>query len=221
MIALPITRLRECAYPHFELIDGNRQKQQARAIGEFFAAPSTKLKIHAIYVSPLLRAYNTAEQIQLHQPTVPRPPLIRSDLLREQHFGDAEGQSPAWGLLPSTSSETPSSSSSSYNTRDKNISYAPPVDRYTRFPNGESCEDVAQRVDAFISEFIIPHMLESLPDDNPPLNIVVVSHGIAIAELIGAFLRRDATHSLSSPGTWRGLTNTGWTQLSVSLQVCL
>lgn len=162
-------------------------------------------------------------------PTGPKPPLVQSDLLREQHFGDVEGE--RCFLPPAYITGTPSLSSVPSEERGKRKS--PLSDRKTCFPNGESSEDVARRVDAFISKFIIPHVLESSSsppnDDNDvnteqqqqqePLNIVIVSHGIAISELIGALFRRgsQATRSACAPESWRGMVNTAWTRLTVSL----
>jgi len=131
--------------------------------------------------------------------------------VREQHWGDAEGSPFSWG-------PPPSSDSKDEGVKDKDGKYSPLSSRTSRFPNGESSEDVAQRVDTFISEYIVPHVLASLPDEEEPLNIFVVSHGIAISELIGAFLRRDPSRAQQlAPEAWRGLMNTGWTRLVVSL----
>jgi len=195
-----------------------KNEKQARAVGKYFAG----LRIHAIYASPLLRAYATAEQIQIHQLSDPKPTLVPSDLLREQHFGDAEGQPFTWSHLlnPARASSSSPSKGQDKGQRNTKGAYTPLADRQSRFPNGESSDDVARRVDNFISEFIIPHVLASLPDyGHQPLNIFIVSHGIAIAEVIGAFLRREPTHTAPPSESWRGLVNTGWTQLTVSLQV--
>lgn len=185
--------------------------KQARAAGEYFGAPITGVKIHAIYASPLLRAFTTAQQIQAHQTSEPKPPLTSSDLIREQHWGDAEGKPFSWDSPPSSDSKDEV-------VKEKDGKYPALTTRTSRFPNGESSEDVAQRVDTFISEYIIPHVLASLPDEEEPLNIFVVSHGIAISELIGAFLRRDPSRTEQlAPEAWRGLMNTAWTRLIVSL----
>src|SRR5258708_4628229 len=46
-------------------------------------------------------------------------------------------------------------------------------------------------------------------------------HGIAIAELIGALLRRDSRGGMVEGEAWRGLRNTGWTGLLVTLHVSI
>ncbi|KAF8318986.1 phosphoglycerate mutase-like protein, partial [Clavulina sp. PMI_390] len=181
---------------------------QARAVGAYFGDKSTGIHVHAIYASPLSRAYFTAQQIQSQQPTTHKPPLTPSDLLKEQFWGDAEGHPLTWEPPPPTKPDEDVDT-------DSSGKYAPLTSRTSRFPNGESSDDVARRVDRFISEFLIPHVLASLPDEEPPLNIFVVSHGIAIAELIGALLRRDPSVEEQAPETWRGLVNTGWTRLEV------
>lgn len=199
-------------------------------MGEYFASPRTPnlkvngpgIRIHVIYASPLLRAHTTAKQIHSFQS--PSPPLIVSDLIREQHWGDAEGHPFTWDDDDETVEEGVESGQ-----MDSKGRYAPLRDRISKFSNGESSEDVARRADEFISEHIIHHVMASLPDDAKPLNIFVVSHGICIAELIAAFLRRDPANEYVNggdeprmlPESWRGLANTGWTRLEVSLYVSI
>ncbi|KAF8318987.1 phosphoglycerate mutase-like protein [Clavulina sp. PMI_390] len=181
---------------------------QARAVGAYFGDETTGIRIHAMYASPLSRAFLTAQQIQSQQPLEHRPPLTPTDLLKEQFWGDAEGHPFTWGPPPSKDDET-----------DAAGKYAPLTSRTSSFPNGESSDDVARRVDLFISEFIIPHVLASQADEETTLNIFVVSHGIAIAELIGAFLRRDPSVAKQAPETWRGLMNTAWTRMEITTRI--
>lgn len=139
-----------------------------------------------------------------------------TDLLKEQYWGDAEGHPFTWDRSPPSGSAE--ADAKDEGIRDRDGKYAPLTSRTSRFPNGESSEDVAHRVDNFISQYITPHVLASLPDEEEPLNIFVVSHGIAISELIGALLRRDSSRASTAPETWRGLRNTGWTRIIVGLQ---
>ena len=61
----------------------------------------------------------------------------------------------------------------------------------------------------------MPHVLSAASSD-APVHIVVAAHGIFNSEFIGAFLRRRVTGAGSG---WKstGMTNTGWTRLTLSL----
>ncbi|KAL7414449.1 histidine phosphatase superfamily [Mrakia frigida] len=166
----------------------NHGMNQAKAVGAYFA----DIPITAVYASPLLRARWTGEQIQSQNKTSPPPPITFSPLLREQHFGQLEGIS--W---------------------DNGKGFVREHRRTFAFPDGESLDDVARRADEAINTFLVPHILaaHSLETQH---HVVVAAHGIFNAELIGAFLRRRSTGA----GTgWKstGMTNTGWTRLSISL----
>ncbi|KAF8333530.1 histidine phosphatase superfamily [Cantharellus anzutake] len=177
---------------------------QAEASG----ASHANIKIHTIFSSPLERAHTTALQVLKHQ-REPKPPLILTPLLREQHFGIAEGQKISYKrttTLGNGSSE-----------------FSPLEDRTSKFPQGESAEDVAIRADNFIDEFFYP-LMEDIStlrssEDQPQarIHIYVVSHGIAISELVAAFLRRDRHADTAQSQAWRGLRNTGWTRILVGL----
>jgi broad specificity phosphatase PhoE len=59
--------------------------------------------------------------------------------------------------------------------------------RHDKFPEGESLEDLAQRVDKAIDETVWPHVEEALKNGgHEHLNIVIVSHGLAISEMVAA-----------------------------------
>ncbi len=183
--------------------------QQAKASGNFHASTN----IHTIFSSTFKRAHTTALQIAEYQPD-PKPQFILSPLLREQHWGIAEGQ--------------PFSFKSNFSSRDNNLIRSPLEDRSSKFPEGESTDDVATRGDQFIDEFILPLMKDVLGSESflgdgfqSPIHIFVVSHGIAIAELIGALLRRDSRGGMVESEAWRGLRNTGWTRLLVTLHVSI
>lgn len=58
-------------------------------MGEYFANADTKFT--AIHASTLKRAFSTAQALYDAQPE-PKPTFTKSLLLREQHFGIAEGR---------------------------------------------------------------------------------------------------------------------------------
>ncbi|WVQ80266.1 hypothetical protein IAT38_002371 [Cryptococcus sp. DSM 104549] len=157
---------------------------QAKALG----ASLKDTRFDYIFSSDLLRAHWTAQQIQKNQPD-PQPPLETSELLREQHFGDAERQ--PFG--------------------DKS-GYVRKPGRLFKFPNGESLQDVRQRANDAIAKFIEPILEESRGQQPLSKHIVVVAHGIFNSEFLGALMaRREAGNALE--WHYRGMTNTGWTRL--------
>lgn len=113
----------------------------------------------------------------------------------------------------------PLSSSTSSPSKQESIVYAP----VTCFPKGESSNDVAKRANVFV-DLIIPHIIQAArksawkSEEEPSTKIAVVSHGIAISELIGALLQRDS-NATAPAETRRGLLNTAWTRLVVGLEV--
>jgi hypothetical protein len=59
--------------------------------------------------------------------------------------------------------------------------------RHDKFPGGESLDDLAQRADKVIDETVWPHVEEALKSGgDEELNIVVVSHGLTISEMVSA-----------------------------------
>lgn len=61
---------------------------QAKSLGIALA----NYNLSAIYSSDLKRASRTAEEILQANKTVPPPPLVQTQSLREQNFGQAEGK---------------------------------------------------------------------------------------------------------------------------------
>ncbi|KIY63913.1 phosphoglycerate mutase-like protein [Cylindrobasidium torrendii FP15055 ss-10] len=155
---------------------------QAKAVGESFSST----KFTSIYTSDLQRAYSTAQAIFERQPA-PTPPLVTSELLREQHFGEAEGTSFVKRIFP-----------------DVNLS-----DRSARFPGGESKNDLWERAERVLDEILLP-LLDS--DTGETSRIAVVSHGLFIKEMIYALIARDLRQH--DPIT-KGLRNTAWARVLV------
>jgi len=163
--------------------------------------------VTAIFSSDLKRALWTGQQVQMQQSRQPSPPFTTSELLREQHWGDAEGQ-PWTAHVPSGAG-----------TDGKKYWVLPPG-RNGKFPNGESAEDVAVRTGEAFDTFVLPFVMAAKGKSLGEIHIVMTSHGIAIAELIGAIFQRAANGQGKEPSSWRGLVNTGWTRLVLGLEVC-
>lgn len=137
---------------------------QARALAESFA----QIHIDAIYASDLKRASQTAHEVLNANRTIPPPLMVQTQSLREQHFGLAEGRD--W-------TEAEWTNPNKGNTADA---------RKLAFPEGESLEAVNARLTTAIRRFIVPR-LEALrgPEvwSGPPPHVVIVAHGISIAEV--------------------------------------
>ncbi|KAG8731788.1 hypothetical protein FRC12_019576 [Ceratobasidium sp. 428] len=116
--------------------------------------------ISHIFASDLKRANSTALSIYDAQPQ-PKPALITTQLLREQHFGDAEGQ--MWMSAGG---------------------------RGGKFHNGESLDDVARRADRFFEEYLAPIIINARGRPPGETNVFVVSHSVTIAENLEALARR-------------------------------
>ncbi|PWN50750.1 hypothetical protein IE53DRAFT_379508 [Violaceomyces palustris] len=218
-------------------------QSQARALAQSMA----NLPLTAIYSSDLKRAAMTAEEILDSNRSVPPPPLVQSKSLREQNFGQAEGKSWAnveWAnaahgddarnfkfkdgesleevnarmakavrqfVLPriealrkkQASSSSPSSSSSSTNS---SVAAAATIANTTITSSSSTSTNT-------------PHSISS--QDTP--HIVIVAHGIAIAELLRVFM---SLHDNSPNAPWQDprstykrvrLENTGWTRLEIAV----
>ncbi len=157
----------------------------------------------------------------------PPPTLVQSQSLREQNFGDAEGK--AW-------------SAAEWHARPTGEDA-----RTIKFADGESLEDVNARMSTAIRRFVLPR-IEALRKETTPQatpiaalasatgsvvppdvpHIVIVAHGIAIAELLRVFM---SLHDNEPPGMaaapWQDprltytrvrLENTGWTRLQISVR---
>lgn len=164
---------------------------QARALGASFAS----LPIQAIYCSPLKRAYDTALQILERQDPIPEF-VEQSDLLKEQHFGSVEGQ--PWAASRSSSAA---------------LHYS----RADRYPDGESRDDVAARASRAVNHLLMPHIINGKGHLEHRSNVVIVSHGIFLSELIRELFGRRACGQ-NDPWRSSGLVNTGWTRLVLGFE---
>ncbi|EIW67919.1 hypothetical protein TREMEDRAFT_33028, partial [Tremella mesenterica DSM 1558] len=158
--------------------------QQAKALGDSLK----DTRVDSIFCSDLLRALWTAQQIQKHQPE--KPSLTITELLREQHWGEAEHK--PWG----------------------EGGYTREPGRHFKFPGGESLTDVRHRAKQAIADFIEPILQTNHGRPASSKHIVVVAHGIFNSEFIGALLSRRKGQGSFDWG-YRGMTNTGWTKLEV------
>lgn len=177
--------------------------QQARAAGDSLS----NIHFTAIYASDLLRAFATAQAIHDAQPQ-PKPPLTKSTLLREQHWGAAEGYPWLVQTKPGLSIE------------DHFALGIYPVlhERWQKFPEGESLDDVVQRAERVVNDLIMPHVWDAAKLGKKGVHIALVSHGICISELIPVLIMKDQNHL--HPGyKWRGLRNTAWTRITVNVKV--
>lgn len=138
------------------------------------------------------------------------PPLETSPLLREQHYGKAEGRR--------------------YDVRrDPDLSLAahfaqgkfPTIrSRTEHFPEGESLEDVAARAEEAVQQLMVPYILKASREGQNGIHVAFVSHGLFIGEAIAALMRKDKANVEGiNPRDYRGLRNTGWTRVSVQVKV--
>jgi broad specificity phosphatase PhoE len=60
--------------------------------------------------------------------------------------------------------------------------------RDEKFPGGESLQDLADRMDKSIDEFIMPYVNDIIKNggDDDKINVVIVGHGLSIWEMITA-----------------------------------
>lgn len=152
-----------------------------------------------MFASDLKRAHTTALAIHSSQPN-PKPPLTVTQLIREQHFGEAEGKPWMGGQGQSQ--------------------WAQPEGRDGKFKDGESLNDVGRRGDEFFEKFLAPIVRQGAGKKAGEVNVVVVSHGIAIAETLGSLARRSVDVDTDGWGSgFRGLHNTAWTRVAIGLAV--
>ncbi|KAF8903110.1 histidine phosphatase superfamily [Gymnopilus junonius] len=185
----------------------NHGIRQAEALAEYFNEQNVLL--NAVYASDLTRAKTTAKVVKDKQPHSHSIPFEVSELLREQNFGSGEGKH--------------------FAKKDKNLSLASHYARgmfpalHTRngtFPGGESLDDVARRAEEVIDTLLSCHLIQEGADGKERA-VAVFSHGIFIGELVAAITRRD--NEFASRGGvdvrgLRGMSNTGWTRLEVTIK---
>ncbi|KAL1760337.1 histidine phosphatase superfamily [Schizophyllum commune] len=177
----------------------NHGMNQANALAASFSSE----RFTAILTSPLNRALTTASAIHDRQ-APPRPPLIQNDLLKEQHFGEGEGK-------PYTVARTGKTATSA-SAEQQNGTYARNRGDDERFPGGESRREVRERADKTVEELLLPY-IGLQEEDERPIHVLVVSHGIYIRHLVGAVVKRG---TLAKASTERiTLHNTGWVRVVV------
>jgi broad specificity phosphatase PhoE len=142
--------------------------------------------------------------VRAAQPS-PTPPLIPSPLLREQHFGIAEGQTWTYrdpGL-----------------TLEEEIAqgrYPVLLTNSEKFPGGESRDDLAQRVEEALTKILLPYAWKAAREGNHGVHIAVVSHGLSIHQLVSVLVRKGT----QEPGHFSpGIVNTGWCRVNVTVKV--
>jgi broad specificity phosphatase PhoE len=155
----------------------------------------------------LKRAYATAEAIFEKQPE-PKPVFQSSPLLREQHFGIAEGKAWTYTMTPNLSLEEHFAQGL----------FPVTSGRDEAFPEGESLNDVARRAEQAIQDFIFPEVRKAAEKGMKGLNIAIVSHGICISELVSCLMAKgESGHNLGHK--YRGMRNTAWSRISVNIEV--
>jgi broad specificity phosphatase PhoE len=164
------------------------------------------IRFTAIYASTLQRAMTTAQAL-LDAQKFPRPPLITSDMLREQHFGIAEGE--IWTLH-----KEPGLSFADHIAKGL---YPVPCDTDT-FPEGESSEDLSRRAEKVVQELLLPHVRKAASDGTKGTHVAVVSHGLCIGEIIRTLIRMDTSEAITTM-EFGGLRNTAWARVSVEVKV--
>ncbi|KAF7298969.1 hypothetical protein MIND_00845100 [Mycena indigotica] len=173
--------------------------QQARAL----VTSLSMTTFNAILASPLKRAHMTALELEKCQTT--SQPLLISPLLKERHFGVAEGKPSFWkrDLNRSLDDHVSDGIYPSLNGRNE------------RFPEGESLDDVRNRAIQAWENMLLNYVHEAC-ENHTHLHIAVVSHGLFIREALQALTRYDNALDLTTiNGQW--LRNTGWAR--VVLQV--
>ncbi|TFK52626.1 phosphoglycerate mutase-like protein [Heliocybe sulcata] len=178
----------------------NHGMNQARAVGQSLS----QTHFIAIHASDLKRAYTTAQAIHDAQPTP--PPFDSSPLLREQHFGVAEGKPWSLHLEPGMSLE---------DHYAKGI-YPVIFNREDKFPEGESLDDLARRAEEAIDKFVMPHVWDAARSGKRGVHVALVSHGLCISELIAALMRKSAVGG-GSADKYKGLLNTAWTRVAINV----
>ena len=153
---------------------------QARALGHAWYA-TRRTPIHKIYASDLKRAHATAAQLAAPRAALPPAhalacPAVRTEpLLREQHFGAAEGKRWADGHPARTKARTQANPQTQTGAqtqtlltgaRDAEVGpetqegevYVTIRNRHDKFPGGESLDDLARRAEAAVDALLWPHL---------------------------------------------------------------
>jgi bisphosphoglycerate-dependent phosphoglycerate mutase len=111
-----------------------------------------------------------------HQPVKPLDPPITTPMLREQYFGEAEGQ--PWDIGRFSNMSAQQSHRSPVACGLIELFYRPwDSQRQFRFPGGESLEDVAQRALDAVRRIILPSLILAKASGEQK-HLVLVAHGI-------------------------------------------
>jgi broad specificity phosphatase PhoE len=173
--------------------------QQARALGKFFV----DTRYTAIYTSDLKRAFGTAHALCEAQKD-PKPTFDSSELLREQHFGDAEGR--PYGCSGHVKFEQVMAYPSLYSGDEK-------------FPGGESMNELGQRARRAITTLLLPHVWQAAKEGKTGIHVAVVSHGRCISQMISELLQMSTKQAFNIVALRRCLLNTAWTRLVIDIEV--
>lgn len=183
-------------------------EKQAEALADDFVKKNVVLS--AIYTSDLTRAKTTAKVVKDKQPGTHSIPFEISELLREQNFGAGEGKK--------ICKKEKDSTLASHYAQGK---FPAVHTRNGTFPGGESLDDVARRAEKVIDTLLSPHLVQENADGKERV-VAVFSHGIFIGELVAAIIKRDgefASRGNVDVRNLRGMSNTGWTKLDVSVNI--
>jgi len=83
------------------------------------------------------------------------------------------------------------------------------------FPGGESALDLLKRGETVVREVVLPHVLSTARTGQEE-HIVLVSHGLCIAAIVGGLVR------ILGRDTWKRkgpMVNTGWNRVQIRVQV--
>lgn len=152
---------------------------QARALGESWYS-TLRTPVHKIYASDLKRAHSTAVQLVAPRRALPPsdplacPPIETTPLIREQHFGVAEGKLWSAGPVPintkmrRASASASASASNDYHQQEQQQEQQEPEvyetirNRHDRFSGGESLDDLALRAQDAVERFVWPHLDDAI-----------------------------------------------------------
>ena len=140
---------------------------QARALGESWYS-TLHTPIHRIYASDLKRAHSTALQLAAPRAALPDahplhcPPPHVSPLIREQHFGIAEGNPWSAGPVAQTHDDDGQGQGKGKGQgqgqeREREV-YETIRNRHDKFAGGESLDDLAQRAEDALETLLWPHL---------------------------------------------------------------
>jgi len=152
---------------------------QARALGEWWYSV-LRTPIHKIYASDLKRAHSTAIQLVTPRTSLPDPdkhplacpPIHTTPLIREQHFGIAEGK--RWSAGPVSKKKEQQQQRRRASAHDDGGRLVDPEDavevevyetirnRHDRFTSGESLDDLALRAEDAVERLVWPHLDDAI-----------------------------------------------------------